>query len=720
MPRFGTLLSLLLVGLAVTATRPARAAVKDFPYEAIIEADEALVRCGPGKNFYTTIKLTRGQHVTVRRHDPGGWFMIDPPAGSFSLIRVEDVVQEGNIATVKRLDVGQASVRIGSALDPTADSIFQRKLSSGERAEILGEVIIPRKDRQVPMFRIRPPRGEFRWIEGNDVAPLDPQIKQQLTRDPFSTPPRAYEVRHDHNQNGPPSVAATSTHAAPTDRRPIAQPASTSSARKSGLTSAQQVVTKPAAFDPRGRLEQIDFDFRDMIQKDPPTWNLTQIEQAYNELRQNPAAAGVAGQVDLRFSALSHYKQVKSQYDDYYRLVSSTSRRDAELAAVENSLAPQNSRPPIGPSLPGGGPSPDSSGDPNDRTPMMQSPAAAPTLSLPTYPQSSNAPQSAPEGQTFSQPQSGPTLGTPVPVPTESQPLENRARESRPTENRPSIGGAPSQLPSDSSVYAPNAGAFGPNSGNASQGQLSPSAPVGTDFPRSNFGAPTGPSEMNSVQPLPPQQGTRTHTSQFNPSATTQPPSGYPGGANSPAISPQMPSNNGLQLMPGQPGPGSTLGQPNPATSQGYMPQNQMPPQQYQAGAGPPPGAFPQQGVQQPATQQQGPPQGMTPQGGFPQNGTAAGTPALAAPRQIHPQGSPPLDGAGIIQRAAATSPNGPRHVLLAPNGRILAYLQAGGGVNLDAYVGRPMGIMGARAYRPELQTDLIVVRGIIPVRLTP
>jgi hypothetical protein len=110
----------------------------------------------------------------------------------------------------------------------------------------------------------------------------------------------------------------------------------------------------------------------------------------------------------------------------------------------------------------------------------------------------------------------------------------------------------------------------------------------------------------------------------------------------------------------------------------------------------------------------------MTPQGGFPQNGTAAGTPALAAPRQIHPQGSPPLDGAGIIQRAAATSPNGPRHVLLAPNGRILAYLQAGGGVNLDAYVGRPMGIMGARAYRPELQTDLIVVRGIIPVRLTP
>src|SRR5580704_469915 len=214
MPRFGMTLSLLLLGggFASMATRPAPAAVKEFPYEAIIEADEAYVRCGPGKNFYPTMKLTRGQHITVRRHDPGGWFMIDPPSGSFSLIRMEDVVQEGNIATVKRLDVGQASVRIGSALDPTADSIFQRKLSSGERAEILGEVIIPRKDRQVPMFRIRPPRGEFRWIEGSDLAPLDPEIKQQQARDPFSTPPRSQEARQDsprRDSNGqPPTVAS--------------------------------------------------------------------------------------------------------------------------------------------------------------------------------------------------------------------------------------------------------------------------------------------------------------------------------------------------------------------------------------------------------------------------------------------------------------------------------------------------------------------------------
>src|SRR5580704_1727831 len=245
MPRFGTLLSLLLLGgsLAPMATRPAPAAVKEFPYEAIIEADEAYVRCGPGKNFYTTMKLTRGQHVTVRRHDPGGWFMIDPPAGSFSLIRVEDVVQEGNIATVKRLEQGQACVRIGSTVDPTNDSIFQRKLSTGERAEILGEVMIPRKDRTVPMFRIRPPRGEFRWIEGNDLAPLDPQIKQQLDSDPFSTPPQAREARRDQNHQ-PPTTSAANQLALSTGGRPTAKPGSATAAtattgQKNG--SAQQI-----------------------------------------------------------------------------------------------------------------------------------------------------------------------------------------------------------------------------------------------------------------------------------------------------------------------------------------------------------------------------------------------------------------------------------------------------------------------------------------------
>jgi len=92
----------------------------------------------------------------------------------------------------------------------------------------------------------------------------------------------------------------------------------------------------------------------------------------------------------------------------------------------------------------------------------------------------------------------------------------------------------------------------------------------------------------------------------------------------------------------------------------------------------------------------------------------------MAPPRQIHTNGANQLDGAGIVQRAATPIQGGPQHVLLAPNGRILAYLYPDRGVNLDAFLGRSMGIFGVRSFRPELQTDMIVVRSMVPVRLAP
>ncbi|HXY33183.1 MAG TPA: hypothetical protein VEI07_03085, partial [Planctomycetaceae bacterium] len=652
MRRFGTLLSLLLLGgsFAAMATRPAPAAVKEFPYEAVIEADEAYVRCGPGKNFYTTLKLTRGQHVTVRRHDPGGWFMIDPPAGSFSLIRMEDVVQQGKVATVKRLDQGQASVRIGSSLDPTADSIFQRKLSTGERVEILGEVIIPRKDRQVPMFRIRPPRGEFRWIEGSDLAPLDPQIKQQQESDPFSTPPEARQARRDPTRQ-PPTAGNSGKNVVSTGSRPTATTASVTNSPRNGSVGAQQVVIGLASFDPRGRLDQIDGQFRDMIQKEPPTWNLSQIEQAYLELRQNPAAAGVVPQVDLRFSALAHYKQVKSQYDDYYRLVSSTSRRDAELAAVESSLAPQNSRPAVGPIAQGGFPSSGPSGDVNYQTPT-QGPTVAPTLSVPNYsaqqniasqqngaPQQSGspqqnespqfnaapnvAPQEAPSQNAVSQPlqqepsedqnhsrsQSGLTLGAPVPAPAENRSPANAAPSQPPVDsgitsvNPPT---APNTLPPTPSPVSPR---------RSVQDQVRPYGGARSDSSPSDLGIKPFPGEIgpgqNSGTPQPP-----TYTSQFGPSATGTAPSVYPRAASSPAVAEQAPGSSPFNLTPGQPAPPGPMGPASPMQNQ-FSQQNQ-PAQQNQpyfsrppAGANAPPFVSQQPAMQpggmQPAMPQSGP-----------------------------------------------------------------------------------------------------------------
>ena len=78
------------------------------------------------------------------------------------------------------------------------------------------------------------------------------------------------------------------------------------------------------------------------------------------------------------------------------------------------------------------------------------------------------------------------------------------------------------------------------------------------------------------------------------------------------------------------------------------------------------------------------------------------------------------FDGAGVVQRVPGGAPGTPTHMLVAPGGQTLAYLQPDAGINLDAYVGRPMGVYGKRWHRPDLRTDFIVVRELAPVKLLP
>jgi hypothetical protein len=82
------------------------------------------------------------------------------------------------------------------------------------------------------------------------------------------------------------------------------------------------------------------------------------------------------------------------------------------------------------------------------------------------------------------------------------------------------------------------------------------------------------------------------------------------------------------------------------------------------------------------------------------------------------PKSPTAFDGAGIVRRSASWIRGAPQYVLATPGGRLLAYLQPAPGVDLNPYVGQPMGVVGHRSYRQELQSELIVVRSLQPVRL--
>jgi hypothetical protein len=676
MPRFGMVPSMLFVACAFLGTRGALAATKELPYEAIVESDEAFFRCGPGKNFYPTGALQRGDHVTVRRHDPGGWFMIDPPAGSFSLISAEAVQREGNIGTVKPLAEGQTPVRIGSAIDPAIDSVYQRQLSSGERVEILGEAALSHRGVPVQMLKIRSPKGEYRWIEGMNLIPVDQHNQQQQIRDQQirnsqaqSSGAQNFPAQASSAQNGPIQQPGDSDPfaAGPPAQKKVPAVAETAAARKPvakliSLSPTTNIVHKPLsqqappvpnaaaaaavavaaipAVEPHTRLEQIDLQFREMTQRHPTTWNLGQLEQAYRELGQQTRSVALRGQIDLRFSAIAHYKQVKAEYDDYFRLVSATARKDAELAAVQNSLDPRDSRPPIMP--------PEQAASSTESQIMVAPNSAGPAIPVPTSgapsspapgetPVSSSVPEFNPQPQRSSMPAAeshaaGAVLQNPVPLPTEPQPAASP------------------------------------------QPAIQPQPPVVT--------RPAGPAAPETY----PNRELPTQQSMAPPAAPIQQP-------------PRQSFESQVQPSP------ANVGQPTPSSA---------PAQQFSQGLVPNPGvANAQQQQQQVTSAVPGPPPAV-------QTPSAPMTPPLAPPQQLRPQAPGGLDGAGIVQQSATPIPGGPRHVLLAPNGRILAYLYPDRGVNLDAYVGRPMGIFGPRAYRPELRNDLIVVRGLVPVRLTP
>jgi len=656
MPRPGTMPILLFAALAAVATRGAFAATKEPPYEAVVESDEAFARCGPGKNFYPTGKLKRGDHVTVRRHDPGGWFMIDPPPDSFSLIRSDDVVREGNVGTVKPLADGQVPVRIGSTIDPTIDSIFQRQLSSGERIEILGEATIPRRDRQVQMFKIRPPKGEFRWIEGMNLTPLEQQIREQHIRDQQARTRQTLEPIESDPFAGPSQARKNlQSGAQPTgSKKPLAKLTAMPSASpgppqktlpgKGGSVTRVPAPTTP--FDPGSRLDQIDLQFRDTIQRQPATWNLVQIEQAYRELSQQSVPPSIRNQLELRFSAVDHYKQVKAEYDDYFRLVSNTARKDAELAAIQNSLDPQGARPPIASPGPTGPPSdPSLNASPNAAS---SPPTSLPTMNVPNSQAPSSVaaqPATGPQGETRAV---GPVLENPVPVPTEPQ-SDGSLRGTVPPG---------SAVPSSPGIAPSDAGSSGQERPMNSEARPMTQSRTGSAVDTGNqpgFSNEMRPGSTLSRSNETPSRSNETQTNEF-----------------------QTPTPSAGRTLPNS---RAVLQEPQPGTAPAMRP-------------------APQPQVRQ-----------------FP---STEAVPPLAAPRQIRPQAGNALDGAGIVQRAATVVPGGPRHVLLAPNGRILAYLYANGGINLDAYLGRQMGIVGSRAYRPELQTDLIVVRGMMPVRLVP
>ncbi|QDT40623.1 hypothetical protein Pan241w_06810 [Gimesia alba] len=369
---------LLITGLLLCLADDVDAKKRTFPYEAVVNAEEALVRSGNGRRYYPTLKLKRGSRVTVHRHDPGGWFMITPPQGSFSWIRAEYVQKTaGNRGRVTENGV---VVRVGSAFGDSRD-VEQIRLSKNDEVTVLGSKNVQTEFGNVQMYQIKPPTGEWRWVEGHLLVPTNQY-------QPGQTPPTPVDSPLANNEKDPFTQNITKSDS-PAPHQEMIKTPTDGSARRSVPEEEQIAAAKQA-------IKTIDTQFRAMIEAEPTAWDLNALEQDYKTLQQEIKHPAIASKIDLRLDAVNRYRKVQAEYQDFLKLAEETSKRDAELVSMapdQNKTsrypAPEMTTPGSESLIP---PTPEPSAQP--ATPAQPvTPLPQPSAPTPTIPQPQTTPQ---------------------------------------------------------------------------------------------------------------------------------------------------------------------------------------------------------------------------------------------------------------------------------------------------------------------------------------
>ncbi len=622
-----------VTALVVLAGSLARAAdLPAVPFEARVARD-TLARSGNGERFYVTNRLKEGDRVVVERIDPSGWAGIQPPSGSFSWIRSQYVQRQGNRGTVTEDNV---VVRVGSAFGDEHE-VEQIRLFRGDVVEILGEHVLHSDERRIPMLKIRPPKGELRWLPIADIVPLGP------------IGPR-------------PGGAALPAGTTPAGR---SRPA----------TNSPRVPTDPFAIDvsPSDGPHLKDAG-REKDTRPVPTRATTPDTTAFQPplpAEQLPATDTRPATIQADAAARSASESNSSRQRVRTRPVRrDPPRRDPFAEAPIDPLAPERTETSARPSDTGRGAAPLVDGPTGGG---LRPQVGAPASGVPSRPASEADPRQDPSASGLRSARQG---------------------VSPPSREAPSGSDAPSHQPTSPVTEAAPESRDWLNELQAIDNELN----AMLQRSKSQWSFDAFDRRYRTLQAAVPHQSVkrlielRLRLLEYY----REEKRAYDAAlAEFRRIVEETDRRN------------AELARRRAST----IPRAARPARSAPAGNGP------------------GTPDGLTGQAAAsaPSDRSASAvTRVMKPPAQSPPagarttpaRGQVQFDGAGILQRSATRYPGAPPYVLLAPNGRILTYLRPDPRINLERYVGRAVGVFGPRRFAPELQADLLDVKGVMPVRL--
>jgi uncharacterized protein YraI len=287
-----------ILALALFAMLCGRAARGEgFPYVAYVNSADVYVRSGPGRDYYPTDKLAKGEQVEVYRHDPGGWLAIRPPRDSYSWVSSRHIdLEEGDVGTANN---DRVVVRVGSAFSDVRD-VIQVRLDRDEKVQLLEE---PRSDS--PWCKISPPAGEFRWVFAKYV---DRELPADLAEDERAVRGSgAYvETRRDGVQltagdDGEPGGSEATNEPDGRDA-------------EAGDDELHQQFTGDLA---RLReLERIDLELSEIVAEDISQWSFGELQKRAELALRSAQGSLERGRARVLLDKLARFDDIKQRHDD--------------------------------------------------------------------------------------------------------------------------------------------------------------------------------------------------------------------------------------------------------------------------------------------------------------------------------------------------------------------------------------------------------------------
>lgn len=350
---------LAFAALASTCLAAVARADDEFPYTAFVAADEVNVRSGPGENYYPVLKLERGAKVEVYRHDPGGWYAIRPPEGSFSWVAAE-LIKPGdrNIGVVND---DRVVARVGSLFSDVRD-VIQIRLDRGEEIQILEAKRFNNGPAAQTWYKIAPPAGEFRWIAGKFVD-REPRVAVPRERGPsnnlllakMAKASQAPDAEADPQGRDYDAEAEESDDPQPIRRRDAPRSFARSDwTRREARVDESEGPDDAASVEPRqvtrrnppavtakrtspadlsAQLDEMDLELSAIVADEPQTWDFRDLHTRAENALADCETAVERGKARVLLGKLARFEDIRQRYMAVVDTRANTDRRNRELAS---------------------------------------------------------------------------------------------------------------------------------------------------------------------------------------------------------------------------------------------------------------------------------------------------------------------------------------------------------------------------------------------------